>query len=1277
MAKVNIQIRTIFILLGTFVFIASAFFAWSVIDLSNKSKTLETIEIQHFQMIEKARELKQSSEDLTRFSRLYVITGNKKYKNIFLNILDIRNGIAPKPTDYNLLYWDIPGNVRQDKHPLSSPSSLLSEIKTLPYLPSEFDKLEDAEVFSNELVKLKKESFRVMEGSFDEKNGNYSVTKAPNKTLAISLLTSDDYQKAKEKIMLPIDDVLHSLTDRMQQEINQQRSQVTFAFNRLFILLIIAIVVYIITLFMVRRRILSPINYLTKVISSYRKNVNVYEEKIFYQDEIGFLTSNFFDMKKTLIDDLKRLEFALSAGRQGWYDLNPETQEVLFSQEYAKMLGYELAQYTNTITEWNENIHPDDLKKIQSTYIQELKSDNPAEHEYRQKNKDGKWIWLHSVAEVVERKSSGRATRIIGLNTDISERKHHEFIEHARAKVMELLIKTTPLKEILQTILEILDIDKTNMMSSILLLDKDQNRLFTSVSSNLPTFYNKAIDGVEIAVGSCETAAFTNKRVIVQDIQKHPYWKKFRELATKANLSACWSEPIIGSDGEVLGIFAIYNNKPSTPTNQELKLLGFSSNLATLAIEKSLADEQLLLSSHVFSDSHEGITITDTSGKILDVNPAFCKVTGYSKEEVIGKTPSILASGKQTKSFYQKMWNSINEKGYWHGEVWNRKKTGELYAELLSISAIKDDGGEVLNYIGLFSDITKSKKQQEKLNLMAHYDLLTQLPNRALFSDRFHQAIAHSKRTKSKLAVCFLDLDNFKLVNDTYGHQVGDLLLIEVSKRITSCLRQEDSVSRQGGDEFALLISNLDSIQQCCFTIERILEELSRPFSIQGHAHKISATCGITFYPDDNGEIDTLLRHADQAMYQAKLAGRNRYHLFNPEKDLQVIHLHTKLEEIDIAIDKGEFQLFYQPKVNMKTGKVYGAEALIRWIHSDKGLIPPLDFLPVVKGTEIEIKLGDWVINQALSQLSQWMAQGIELEISVNISSEHLLSSSFVSRLKQSLSRYPNIPPHLLELEVLESSALNDLDSIGEIIKICRYQLGVNVALDDFGTGYSSLAHLRNLSANTIKIDQSFVRDMLEDPSDYAIIEGVIGLSNSFARKIIAEGVETTEHGLLLMLMGCDSAQGYGIAKPMPQSDFPNWLKNYIPNERWIASGKKTFSTRQKKLKIFKLTTIQWISHFTKNIQSPPNDINYWPISDKTRCPCGTWLKRASKEEYFDKKWLASLNKKHNALHLIAGEIKELYLHNDLNSALNKLEILNRSFEDMTQFISESWDDFV
>lgn len=369
------------------------------------------------------------------------------------------------------------------------------------------------------------------------------------------------------------------------------------------------------------------------------------------------------------------------------------------------------------------------------------------------------------------------------------------------------------------------------------------------------------------------------------------------------------------------------------PNGEIEKFSGFVQDIT----ERKLAEEQLQLSARVFSDTHEGITITDANKKIVDVNPAFCEITGYSRTEVIGENPRILSSGKQTPEFYEVMWQEINEHGHWQGEVWNRKKNGEVYAELLTISSLTNDSDEITNYVGVFTDITSSKRQQEQLSLMAHYDVLTGLPNRALFVDRFHQAIAHSKRTETMLAICFLDLDNFKPVNDNYGHETGDKLLIEVAKRISANLREEDTVSRQGGDEFALLLNDIESYTQCEQTLQRIHHALAEPYLINDYPHKITASSGVTLYPSDNGDIDTLLRHADQAMYQAKLAGKHRHQLFNPEQDKHTINKHHQLDEIKRALINDNFNLYFQPKVNMVTGDVFGVEALIRWLHPDRG----------------------------------------------------------------------------------------------------------------------------------------------------------------------------------------------------------------------------------------------------------------------------------------------------------------------------------------------------
>ncbi|MDB2705801.1 EAL domain-containing protein, partial [Pseudomonadota bacterium] len=681
--------------------------------------------------------------------------------------------------------------------------------------------------------------------------------------------------------------------------------------------------------------------------------------------------------------------------------------------------------------------------------------------------------------------------------------------------------------------------------------------------------------------------------------------------------------------------------------------------------ERKQAEEKLKLSSRVFSDTQEGIFITDANMAIVDINPAFCKITGYSREEVIGRNSSFLSSDKQSPEFYQNMWQTTNEHGHWQGEVWNCKKNGEMYAELLTLSVLKNDLDKVVNYVGVSSDITNSKKQQERLSLMAHYDVLTGLPNRALFVDRFTQAIAHSQRTGLQLAVCFLDLDDFKPVNDNYGHEVGDRLLIEVTKRLSASLRDEDTVSRQGGDEFALLLNDIESIAQCEQTLLRIHHALAQPYILDGAVHKITASSGVTLYPSNNGDIDTLLRHADKAMYQAKLAGKHRYHLFDPEHDQRTIKKHHQLQEIERALANNEFQLYYQPKVNMASGKVFGAEALIRWKHPEKGLIHPLDFLPALEGTELEIKVGNWVVSQAVLQLDLWCKQDITIEVSVNIASLHLLSETFCTDLDTVLVRHPAVDSQHLQLEILESSALGDLNAISTTIETCRSAFGVKVALDDFGTGYSSLTHLRSLPVDTIKIDQSFVRDMLDDPSDYAIIDSVIGLAESFDRQVIAEGVETTNHGLMLLIMGCETAQGYAIAKPMPADDIPQWLSNYSPKQEWLHFGNKDRTAKENKVKLFKLTTNHWKDHFIKNIQSSPEEVEHWPILTGKHCHCSTWIKHAKQKQFFDAKGLKKFSDAHDEFHLIAHALYTQYYDGDVSSAQKRLPEFQAAFDNM------------
>jgi diguanylate cyclase (GGDEF)-like protein len=444
----------------------------------------------------------------------------------------------------------------------------------------------------------------------------------------------------------------------------------------------------------------------------------------------------------------------------------------------------------------------------------------------------------------------------------------------------------------------------------------------------------------------------------------------------------------------------------------------------------------------------------------------------------------------------------------------------------------------------------------DQLHQLAHYDSLTGQANRSLLEDRFLQATAHAKRTQTLIAVCFVDLDDFKPINDNHGHDVGDELLVDVSRRLAEAIRGDDTVARLGGDEFVLLLGEVTDVYEAQLSLDRVVHSIASPYEINGLVIKISASIGFTLSRGYEDDLDVLIRQADQAMYEAKSTGKNKTSLFDIELVEQASQKHSELEEIRYALGHEQMRLFYQPKVNMQTGDVYGVEALIRWQHPEKGLVAPFGFLPAIENTSLEIVVGDWVINQALFQLSEWNAAGLSLEVSVNISSYHLLADGFVQALASALANHKNISPAQLQIEVLESSVIADIEMVSDILKICRDKLGVSVALDDFGTGYSSLAHLRHLPAGVVKIDRSFVMDILDDQSDYEIVKGIVSLCEAFKLDVIAEGVETSEQGLALLEMGCSFGQGFGIAKPMPAEEVSGWLHNYSPNKAWLAYEK-------------------------------------------------------------------------------------------------------------------------
>lgn len=564
--------------------------------------------------------------------------------------------------------------------------------------------------------------------------------------------------------------------------------------------------------------------------------------------------------------------------------------------------------------------------------------------------------------------------------------------------------------------------------------------------------------------------------------------------------------------------------------------------------ERKVFENKLKLSASVFKNAGEAIMITNLDGIISDVNDTFTKITGYSKEEVIGTKTNILNSGKQDNDYYQRMWEILNKAGSWTGELWDKKKNGESFIGSLIINAVYDNLGNPSHFVALLSDITAMKEYEDSLKNIAHFDQLTKLPNRVLLADRIENKMIHTRRHKQHLGVVFLDLDEFKEINDTYGHNVGDKVLIYLANEMKDALREVDTLARIGGDEFVAVLSELNEISDALPIILRLLEAASKEIKINDIKIKVSASLGVTFYPQDQSvNADLLLRQADQAMYQSKLSGKNRYHFFNTKENNLIRDRFESIKEIRLALENKEFILYYQPKVNLRTGKTIGVEALIRWKHPIKGILAPLKFLPIIEEDALSIDVGEWVINTALAQIKTWQEEGLNISVSVNVGAHQLLNEDFVNQLKNILSLYPTVNPNMLELEVLETSRLEDLVKAKEVMNTC-IKLGVTFSLDDFGTGYSSLVYIKQLPIRQIKIDQNFIQGMIDNQNDLSIVEGIITLCKAFHLNVIAEGVETTEHIEILLKLGCEFGQGYKIAHPMSSKIISKWIKEYRAN---------------------------------------------------------------------------------------------------------------------------------
>ncbi|MDA8328463.1 MAG: EAL domain-containing protein [Betaproteobacteria bacterium] len=653
----------------------------------------------------------------------------------------------------------------------------------------------------------------------------------------------------------------------------------------------------------------------------------------------------------------------------------------------------------------------------------------------------------------------------------------------------------------------------------------------------------------------------------------------------------------------------------------------------------------------VFNTTSEGIFVAGADQVIQQVNAAFCKITGYTPDEALGKTLHILSSGRQDKTFYTQMLSAMKNHGVWQGEIWNKRKNGEIYPEWLVINSLLDAQGDVENYVGVFSDISTHKDMQNSLHRLAYYDPLTSLANRTLLFDRLNHAITRSQRQQTMLAVCIIDLDEFKPVNDRYGHDTGDMLLVEVAKRLTAVIRGEDTAARLGGDEFVLLLGDIGDINELELILNRVLVTLSEPYLIDNKCLALSASIGTALYPKDHEDADTLLRHADQAMYQAKQCGRNRHQVFDVSLDAKIKSIHQTVNRVKKALLDQEMVLYYQPKVNMRTGTIVGMEALLRWQHATQGLIHPLDFLPQVEKTDLIIDIGVWVMDQAMQQIAAWQKAGKSWVVSVNIAALHFHSGDFSQHLKDTLARYPGVPPALLEIEILESVALGDIYQVNQLIRDCQ-ALGVSFSLDDFGTGYSSLSYLKQLPAETIKIDQSFVRDIMEDKDDLTMVEAVINMGKVFNRQVIAEGVETPEHGVLLMRLGCDLAQGYGIARPMPAAQVLDWASTYVADPDWLMWANMDWEPDDFPLLLAQHNHRKWVTSLVMWIEHKKEmTLTEAEVTDPHQCRFGQWYYGHGTEFYGQLSEFISIEPLHNQVHEMGKTILRAGKNGDKETA--------------------------
>jgi diguanylate cyclase (GGDEF)-like protein/PAS domain S-box-containing protein len=859
----------------------------------------------------------------------------------------------------------------------------------------------------------------------------------------------------------------------------------------------LAISLLLIVLFL-NKRLLSPLR--TLMGFSDRLSRGDFETPLELQgsDELGRLGSQMEQMRvaiRHLFEDIGRREerfrTIVTQVPGAVFRVRPEGGIDFVSDAIEDISGYPAALLMRGSTDaWTDLIAPDDRRMQRRVVRDAVAAGLPYQVEYRIVDTTGIERWVDEKGAPLVG-PAGTTLWIDGILSDISERKHNEM------RIEGLLAEQSA----------ILD----NVMFGVMFLRRRRVVSVNRRCEELFGYTSGQLTGASMALLYLSQEEFEESGS--------------RQYATLAEGKYFTEErQYRRSDGSTVWCLASgYALDPQRP--EEGSIWVFAD-----VTERKLAEEKLRLSATVLEHIADGVMVIDAGGRIVAINPAFTQITGYIEIEAIGQDSMLTRSSRHDVSFYMEMWEDLRENGFWRGEIWNMRKNGELYLEWLTLSAVRDNHGEITHYVAVFSDITKVKESQDKLDHMAHHDPLTALPNRLLFHDRLQHALQRAGRDKEQLAILFIDLDRFKNVNDTLGHHVGDELLKQVAIALSGQLREGDTLARLGGDEFIVLLENIDGQAGAGHVAGKLVSMFEQPFMVADYELFVTGSVGISVYPQDATDLNMLIRNADVAMYQAKARGRNGFQFYAPSmtgEGVERLRLETMLRR---SIEKDEIFLNYQPQVEVDSGRLIGVEALVRWENPELGLVPPVRFIPLAEDTGFINQLGKWVLYESCRQMVRWQQAGLYVpKIAVNLSVKQFERGSIVAMVAEILKE-TGLEPHRLQLEVTESVIMNTGDALVFINDL--HAIGVGLAIDDFGTGYSSLAYLKQLPVQTLKIDRSFIKDISTDSNDEAIAIAIIQLGKSLNLSVIAEGVETEDQAAFLLRHGCNQAQGYLYSRP-------------------------------------------------------------------------------------------------------------------------------------------------